>query len=165
MKSMKITISSGTTLIELLISSTIVAALLIGVVGLASMSFSIRGRTHAALTVNENLQFAFGRISGSLVEATGILTPPLGSTSSTLALTTSASSTNPTIIQLADGIITITQGTSTISTLTSREIEVIRLNFTRVSSTTPGVRIVAVARLRESVEMPLSVTTTVMIRR
>ena len=129
---MRIKIASGTTLIELLISSTLVATLIVGVVSTASTSFAIRNRIRAALTVNENLQYALGRISGSLIEAAGI--------------------------------ITIVQGTSTASPLTSREIEVTNLNLTRVSSTTPGVRIVATARLRDSAEAQLTVTTTILLR-
>ena len=161
-------IRPGTTLIELLIVSALVATLFVTMMALAYASLSMQGRTRAMLTVHENLRFALGRIVGRIAEASSLTIPVLGSSSSTLMVQTASSSTNPTTLVFDNGSLWISEGTGTRSALTSGEIEVTGFTVTRVSSTTPGVRIVLTGRLQNAAtvfDASLTVTTTVMIRR
>lgn len=156
----------GVTLIELLISSTIVAMLLLGITSLASLGRATQRRAQDEFTVHENLRYAVARLSSHVTEASGIAAPALGDTSSTLTLLTTSSSTNPTRIELENGVSFISQGTSTRSPVSSREIEITRMDFTRVSSTVPGIRFVVNAKPRDETpsRILLSATTTILIR-
>lgn len=158
----------GITLIELLISSIIVSMLLLGITNLASLGRTTHRRAQDEFTVNENLRHAMSRLSSRVAEASGVITPVLNESSSTLVLSTASSSTNPARVELLDGALFLSQGTSTRSPLTSREIEITRLNFTRVSSTVPGIRFIVNARRRTSdplAQTILAATTTMLIRR
>ncbi len=158
----------GFTLIETLIYTAFVGMIMTTMVLLASTAFTVRSKLRASIVLEQNVRFAVTRITTVISEASGITTPALGTSSSTLVLTTSATSTNPTTIRNTGGIITITQGaTGTALTLNSNEVSFSNLSFTRVSSTAAMVRIVASGGLRNAAASyaTITVTTTAAVRR
>jgi Tfp pilus assembly protein PilW len=157
----------GFTLIEVLLYTMIAGAILLAAVRLATTALTIRSKVRSTLVLEENVRFASGRITNLVLEATGITTPVIGTPSSTLALTTSVVTTTPSTFRLTNGALTLAQGTGTAMAITSNEVKVTRLLFTRVSSTTPIVRIELTATLTNaSVSFPsLSVTTTADVRK
>ena len=158
----------GFTLIETLIYTAFDGMIMTTMVLLASTAFTVRSKLRASIVLEQNVRFAVTRITTVISEASGITTPALGTSSSTLVLTTSATSTNPTTIRNTGGIITITQGaTGTALTLNSNEVSFSNLSFTRVSSTAAMVRIVASGGLRNAAASyaTITVTTTAAVRR
>ncbi|MBI4133382.1 prepilin-type N-terminal cleavage/methylation domain-containing protein [Candidatus Uhrbacteria bacterium] len=157
----------GFTLIEVLIYMAILGVMLLNIVELTSGTFDLRGRARASLTIEENLRFVLSRVVARIYDADGITAPATGTTS-TLTLDMLDATENPTTITLSNGAVLLTEGTNAAIPLTSDEVTVTTLSFTRLSGTPPGVRIditgelAAAAGVYQSV---LSLSTTAVIRR
>ncbi len=134
--------SSGFSLLEVLLYAAFVGIILTSVILLATMAFTARSKVRTELVLKQNVRYALAQIALSVADATGITSPAIGVTSSTLVLGTSVTSTNPTTFTLTNGTITMSQGTGTALALLSNEVSLSNFTFTRVSSTTPTVRIV-----------------------
>lgn len=159
--------SPAFSLLEVLLYSAFVGVILTSVILLATMTFTSRSKVRSALIVKQNMRVALTQIAFSVGEATGITSPAVGVTSSTLVLAMASSTRNPTTFTLTNGTITMSQGTGTALALLSDEVSLSGFTFTRVSSTTPTVRIVASGGLRGAAQNfpTLTVTTTAAVRR
>lgn len=157
----------GFTLIEVLIYIAILAVMLLNIVELTSGIFDLRGRTRASLTLEENLRFALNRIVARVSDADDITAPASG-TSSTLTLDMALAAEDPTTITLSNGAVELTEGTGTPTPLTSDEVEITTLSFTRLSGTPAGVRIDITGELESAAGVylsALSLSTSAIIRR
>jgi len=89
--------------------------------------------------VQQNGRFTLTKITQEIKKATGINIPPPGSSINLLSLAMADASLNPTIFDLADGKLRITQGSQGPFELTSDEAKVSNLLFTNLSyPNTPG---------------------------
>jgi len=140
------------TLIEMLVYTALVASIMTAVVLLTVAMLNTRGQARGELVLNENMEYLLYRLGYQIHEATGITTPSgTGSSSSTLILTMASSTLNPTTIRLTNGTATLAQGASaTAYVLTSSEIEITALTFTRASGTPASVKIDVAGRVRNA---------------
>lgn len=157
----------GFTLIEAVLYTACVSILMTGTLLLTSTALTMRSKLRASVILEENLRFTLQRVNSLVSGASAITSPALSTTGTTLTLTMPTPAENPTTISLNAGSLTLTQGSAPTSTLISNEIVVSRLMFTRVSSTTPTIRTVFTAGLRNAtVSYPsITVTTTDSVRR
>ena len=158
----------GFTLIEVLIYIALLAVMLLGMVQLTASVLDLRGRVQNAKVLEENLRHALTRITAQVRHADDI-TLPLAGAADTLALTMLDPALDPTTFTVDGGAITIRQGaTAPAIPLTSSEIEVTSLTFSRIAATPPAVRIDIAGQLRSAAgpyQSRLSVGTTAVIRR
>jgi len=152
---------SAFTLIETLMYVAFAGMILTSVVWLAATALTIRSKTRASIVLEEDVRFASGRIRSLVTASTGILAPTASATGTTLQLSMASSSANPTTISFATGTIYLTQGTGTAMALTSSEVLISRLVFTRVSSTAASIRMVLTGGLRNAPTMTVTTTASV----
>lgn len=129
----------GFTLIELLIYLGIVAGLLV-VAGAFTWSI-IKGSAKSACVreVQQNGRLAMEIITREIKAASGINSPLDGESADTLSLIMSDSGLNPTIFELSDSKILLTQGIDGPYALTADQVLVSNLDFTNLSyADTPG---------------------------
>ncbi|MCR4256756.1 MAG: hypothetical protein NUW08_03560 [Candidatus Uhrbacteria bacterium] len=158
----------GFTLVETLIYTAFVGTIMVSMTLLAYSTFTIRSRVRASIILQENIRFAVGRTTHLVNEAEEISSPGFGITDGTLVLVTNATSTNPTTFTTVDGTVFVTQGVAgTPEALTSEEVFISNLSFTRVSSTSDMIRMVASGGLRNAAPSypTITVTTTAAVRR
>ncbi len=150
----------GFTLIETMLYIAFVGMILTSVVLLATTAFRVRSTVRASLVVQENARFAASRIRSLVTEASDITSPASGATSTTLILSTAVPAENPTTITLTNGVITLTQGAGAATALTSNEVNVSNLTFTRLGGTIPSVRMSLTGTLRNAAAPTPSFTAT-----
>jgi prepilin-type N-terminal cleavage/methylation domain-containing protein len=129
----------GFTLIEFLIYISIFASVLVLIFGffLDEIFSNIGG--NIAQEIQENGNFSIFKISREIKRAKSINFPPQGSSGNYLSLEMADSSLNPTVFDLSDGKLRITQGSNSYF-LTSDSVRVTRLSFSNLSfSQTPGI--------------------------
>ncbi|KPJ57113.1 hypothetical protein AMJ49_02320 [Parcubacteria bacterium DG_74_2] len=89
--------------------------------------------------VQQNGRFSLTKITQEIKKAEGIINPPLGFSTDSLSLEMADSNLNPTIFYLAEGKLTITQGSNPPYPLTSDRVVIKNLKFTNLSyENTPG---------------------------
>ena len=127
------------TLIEFLIYMAILATILVIMTGFFWDIIFGNIKETSYQEVQQNGRFALTKITQEIKKATGINIPLAGSSSNTLSLAMANASLNPTIFDLANGKLRITQGTKGPLELTSDEARVSSLLFTNLSyPNTPG---------------------------
>ncbi len=157
----------GFTLIEIIIYTLIVSSILVSMVYITRTMYETRARVRASIILQENLRFALARITDKIREADGVVTPESGS-GSVLSLAMNDPADDPTTVTLADGIILMSEGGGANNALTSSEVEVVGLTFTRSSGETPIVRIEMSGQLRNVLgpyQTSLTFTNSAAIRR
>ena len=156
----------GFSLVEMLLYTLFVAILMTSMVLLAYTVFTYQSKVRSMLMVDQDLRFAMQRIQSYIQSANGITTPTVGASSSTLVLSMTTSTLNPTTISLAGGIVSVTQGTSTAQGLTPSETTVSSLSFSRVSTTSAIIRVVLTGSVGSGTgSQTLTVTSTVSVPR
>ncbi|GEM_PF-2318846 len=157
----------GFTLLETVLYAFLLALFIGNAAFLARSLFTARTRLQSNFILEENMRFAVTRIASRIRAADDISAPAVATTSSSLVLTMSSSTENPTTITLTSGTITISKGVGAAVSLTSQEIQVTSLIFTRLTATPPQVRIAAVGRIRQNtvLQTPITFTQTVTIPR
>jgi hypothetical protein len=127
----------GTTIIEMLLYIAIVSGLLVGIGGIAFDMFETKNKGIAIAEVN----YAASRLVGEFtrrVEASRLIVQPIpGSTSTALILTTTSSSTDPTVFALNGTDLLVTTGTGTPARLLPGVIRVRSAEF--MNLTPPGI--------------------------
>jgi len=132
----------GFTLIELLIYVAILAAILVLLTGFLWTVVFGNIKESSFQEVQQNGRFALTKISQEIKRATGINNPLAGdSPSNLLSLSMAGSSLNPTVFDLDDGKLRITQGNPGVSYyLTADQAIINELQFTNLSyDNTPGI--------------------------
>ncbi|MDO8617687.1 MAG: hypothetical protein Q7N87_02240 [Candidatus Uhrbacteria bacterium] len=158
---------SGFTLLETVLYAFLLALFIGNAALLARSLFMTRTKLQSNFILEENMRFAMTRITSRIRAADDIFIPSVATTSSSLVLTMSGAAENPTTITSTSGTITISQGVGAAVSLTSREIQITSLIFTRLTATPPQVRIEAVGRIRQNTALqpPLTMTQTITIPR
>lgn len=130
---------NGFTLIEFIIYITIVALVLILVTGFLWNVILGIIKEVSYQEIQQNARFALTKIAQEIRRADGVNTPSPGQSTSLLSLSMKNSDLNPTIFDLSDGKLRITQGKADPKFLTSDQVRVTKLLFTNLSySDTPG---------------------------
>jgi len=129
----------GFTLIEFLIYIAIVSSILVLISGfLWNIVFGNIKET-AYQEVQQNGRFALTKISQEIKRATGINSPLAGGSANSLSLAMADPNFNPTIFDLADGKLRITQGANPPIELTTDQVIISNLQFSNLSyEGTPG---------------------------
>lgn len=129
----------GFTLIEFIIYIAIVAVIL-----LVSFNFAweiIYGnvKSQAIREVQQNARFSIEKITRTIEEALVIQSPTPGNSANFLSLETPYPSLNPTVFDVSDNKLRITQGQRGTYELTNERVKVANLQFTNLSyADTPG---------------------------
>lgn len=125
----------GFTLIEFLLYIGLVGIVLTvaGAIGL-NILFG-KAKLGAIEEVSQNARFAMEKISERTRNAEAITNPGIGATGPSLSLQMADSSKNPTIFDIAGGILRIKEGAGSPVDLTSNELAVISLQFSNISYT------------------------------
>jgi len=129
----------GFTLIEFLIYIAIVGVILVIIVGFLWNTILGNIKETCYQEVQQNTRFALAKITQEIKKATGINSPLPGDSSNSLSLTMATTHLNPTVFDVVNGKLRITQGSGTSYYLTSDRVRVGSLQFTNLSySETPG---------------------------
>ena len=130
----------GFTLIEFLIYISIFASILVLTFGFFWDIIFSNLRENSYQEIQENGRLLMFRISKETKKAKSIVFPSPGNQGNYLSLEMADSSLNPTIFDLQDGKIRITQGTSSSQFLTTDLVKVEDLSFSNLSfDQTPGI--------------------------
>jgi Tfp pilus assembly protein PilW len=137
---MKIILNTkGFTLIEFLLYTIILAMVLILAGGFLWDIIFGNIKETSYQEVQQNGRFALSKITQEIKKATGVNTPPPGSSSNNLLLAMANPSLHPTVFDVVDGKLRITQGSNGPYELTSDQVAVTNIQFTDLSYTgTPG---------------------------
>lgn len=144
------TIVRGFTLIETVIYLMIMGSILASALAIMSIVFEDRARVEGRLLVQENISFALRRIRAHTQQASDVTVPLLGQPTSTLILTMSDVSLQPTIVTLQNGSLMMQRGNQSALPLTSRETVVTSVVFTRLTGTPPMIQVQIRAQTRQS---------------
>lgn len=155
---------SAFTLTEVLLYAGLMGVIMGSVVLLTYATVQARARAQAGLIVNQNLRFALARMTARMHAADQISIPASGS-SSTLNLVLTDASKNPTIFSLSGGNVLMREGSQSDLRLTSDELEIAQLTFTRISGPPDGIRIQMSGKLRTGSYAPVSLSASAILRR
>jgi len=132
--------SLGLTLIEFLIYIAIFASILVLIIGFFWDIIFGNIKENSLQEIKENGQFSMFKISKEIKRAKSINFPLLGSQGNYLSLETVDPSLNPTVFDLQEGKLRITQGTTSPYFLTTDLVRVENLSFLNLSyPETPGI--------------------------
>jgi len=139
MQDLKFMQNRGFTLIELLIYTAIISLVLVSITGFFWNIASGNIKENSYQEVQQNGRFAMTKITQEIKKAIGINNPVPGSSANSLSLTMPEPNLNPTIFDVSEGKLRITQGASVPIELTTDQVLVSNLQFTNLSYlNTPG---------------------------
>jgi type II secretory pathway pseudopilin PulG len=124
----------GFTLVEMVLYVSVCAIILLSLSTFLSFLLSSRVKSQAINEVNQQGFQVMNLIAGTIRNGRSIQTPAIGTSSSTLSLTTAYPLLNPTIFSLSSTTLTIKEGSSNPIALTNSRIMVSSLLFQNVSS-------------------------------
>jgi len=123
----------GFTLIEIMIYTAIVVIILAAVVNFAWNIIYGGVKTSSWQEVQQNTRFAMERITQAVRSASGINSPSMGNSANSLSLQMANPDLNPTVFDVSEDKIRLSQGINGPYELTTDELEVTNLNFTNLS--------------------------------
>ena len=159
--------SKGVTLIETLIYVGITAILVSSIVLLTQVILNTSVRVKTSITLEENLQFAMVQIVGKIQKAANI-SAPISGTANSLTLGMTSAPENPTVFSLSNGAIMMTEGSGQALPVTSNEIEITNLSFTRLDAMSAAVQMQITGQLRNvspSIQTTHTISDTIVLRR
>ncbi|MEW5908094.1 MAG: prepilin-type N-terminal cleavage/methylation domain-containing protein [Patescibacteria group bacterium] len=121
------------TLIEFLIYIGIVGIILIVTGTIALNIFFGKAKLVAMEEVSQNARMAMEKIGERIRNAQSINSPPMGTSASSLSLLMADSQQNPTVFDLSNGILRMTENGGSAISLTSDEVIVTTLQFSNIS--------------------------------
>jgi prepilin-type N-terminal cleavage/methylation domain-containing protein len=129
----------GFTLLELLLAIGLVALLLSALVALFHVVLGARAKNQAISEVEQQGAFAAALIAQTLRNAESVTSPALGASAASLTLDVTDASDDPTVIDLSDGALRVTEGAAAAVSLTSYRVIASDLEFRNLSASgTPG---------------------------
>ncbi len=139
----KIKKHNGFTLVEMLLYVAISSTMLIALVGGLSVVLESRVRNQVSSEVEQQGLQVMQIITQTVRNADAINSPTAGNTASSISLKTFSTTTNPTIFNLSNGVVRITEATGTPIDLTNSHVTVSNFSFQNLSrsGTTGTVRI------------------------
>ncbi len=130
----------GFTLIEFIIYISIVVVLLVVTTNFCWNIIYGNIKSQAIREVQQNARFSMERITRNIEQAAGINSPASGDSANFLSLQMSDPNLDPTVFDVSDGKLRITQGTNGPYNLTNERVEVTNPQFTNLSyPDTPGI--------------------------
>lgn len=134
-----LTIMKGFTIIELIIYIGIVAGILLVFFNFGWEVVYGDVKSQTIREVQQNSRFTMEKITESILSASGINTPLNGNFSDSLSLEMQDLNLTPTVFEVSDGRLIITQGSNTPYQLTNNRVRVSSLQFSNLSyENTPG---------------------------
>jgi len=131
--------SKGFTLIETLVYIFISSILLVVITSLGFNLLTNKQNVVAQSEITENINFVFAKIIAAVRDAQAVILPQ--TTGSELSLTMQNPAINPTRFYLMDNRLYLSQGTGGGSALTTDDVEVSNLSFTKMINGTDVVSI------------------------
>jgi Tfp pilus assembly protein PilW len=129
----------GFTLIELLLYITLASAILFVTSIFAISLLEARVRNQTVATVDQEGNQTMAIITQTLRNATAINSPTIGTNADVLSLNTGVAGKDPTVFDLSNGVIRMTEGANSPVALTSNLVIISNLNFRNLSRpNTPG---------------------------
>jgi type II secretory pathway pseudopilin PulG len=131
--------TSGFTLVESLIYFAILGILLVAIGSILFHVILGKIKAETIQEVSQNARIVTERIADSVRNAQSISTPSSGQTTTSLSLTMTAASKNPTVFDVSSGRLRIKEGSSAAQNITGEDVTVSSISFTNVSyANTPG---------------------------
>ena len=131
--------SEGFTLVEVMLYFAVAATMVVLIGVTLATALSARAKGQAISDVDEAGVAAMTAITQAVRNGTTINTPIIATSGSTLSVGTYSNVTNPTILDLTSGALTLKEGTGQPIALTSNTVTVSNLIITNVSRAgTPG---------------------------
>lgn len=129
----------GYSLVELLLYIAIASITISSISAYIFIVYSSKIKTETIEEVEQNGTRIMQILTQTIRNASDINSPSLGNTSSSLSLNTSTVSKNPTVFDLNNSVVRITEGTGAPINLTSNRVRATNLSFANVSrNATPG---------------------------
>lgn len=129
----------GFSLIETLLYVALAAGILFVVASFIISVLEVRVKTETIATVDQEGNHAVAIMTQTIRNAVAINTPATSTEGSVLSLNTGVAGNDPTVFQLAGGVITMTEGANSAVPLTSNLVVVSNLMFHNLSKpNTPG---------------------------
>ena len=142
---MKISHPKGFTLVEMTLYVSICSILLLSLSVFLTFLLGTRVRSQSITEVNQQGFQVMNLITETIRNGRSIQTPSIGTSSSTLSLTTGNSLIDPTIFTLASTTIKIQEGSNISVPLTNSRIKVSNFLFQNVSSTSSTEKIIRIS--------------------
>lgn len=134
----------GFTLVEMVLYVSVCAIILLSLSTFLSFLLSSRVKSQAITEVNQQGFQVMNLISGTIRNGRSIQTPAIGTSSSTLSLTTAYPLLNPTIFSLSSTTLTIKEGSGNPIALTNSRVQVSSLTFQNVSSASTTEKVIRI---------------------
>lgn len=142
----------GATILEHVLYVAIVGVVLVTVVRFMAEFAASQAKSSAVAEASHNARFALSRIEAELREAADVNTgsSSFGAHPGTLSLATSSAGTNPTVFAVANGALTVQQGSGPAVALTGARVEVTSfvVDDVSVAGRTRAVRVTLTVRHR-----------------
>ena len=130
----------GFTLIEILLSISLISILLFSVSGFLTLMFSSRAKSQTLMEVEENGIQIMQILTQTIRNADAITAPLAGASATTLTLALSDVLVNPTVFTFSNNRLRMNESVWTPNFLSSTHVRVTDLSFQNVSRTaTPGI--------------------------
>lgn len=133
MENRRIKQNNGFTLIELLLYIAL-TTIMVGVLGgIGNNVLASRAKANALGEVHYSAQFVLEKIISTVQKAESIDLPAVGATSTTLSLSMTDVSKDPTVFSLSNGVLSIREGSGPTTTLSTNAVQVEEFTITNVS--------------------------------
>lgn len=135
----------GFTLVELVLYVSICSILLLTISSFLSFLLGARVRSQAISEVNQQGFQAMSLITQTIRNGRSIQVPGIGTSSSTLSITTSNALLNPTIFDVSSTTLRVKEGSKTAILLTNSRVKLSALTFQNVSSSSSTEKIIRIS--------------------
>ena len=140
----------GFSLFEVMISMALFIGIASSLLFLLQAAINTEAKTTAHIVLAEELQYVFTRVGTRIHASTGVTFPSSGSTSTSLTLAMASSTEHPTQFTMNDGTLYMARANGTPIQLSSEDIQMTDLSFTRLSGTPDQIRISITATVRNA---------------
>lgn len=123
---------NGFTLIELLLYVSILAVILLTVSGFLFVILQSQAKNQTIAEVEQQGAFIMQLVTQSTRNATAINSPADGASAATLSINTTTAANNPTVFDLASGVLRVKEGSAAVVPLTNSRVTVSNLTFTNL---------------------------------
>ncbi len=141
----KIPSMKGFTLVEMVLYVSLCSIFLLTLSTLLTFLLETRVRSQAIAEVNQQGSQIMNMMTQTIRNGRSIQVPSIGTSSSTLSITTAVPLRNPTIFDVSNGVMRIKEGSSTGIPLTNSRIKVTAINFQNVSSAASTEKIIRIS--------------------
>ena len=141
----KIPSMKGFTLVEMVLYVSLCSIFLLTLSTLLTFLLETRVRSQAIAEVNQQGSQIMNMMTQTIRNGRSIQVPSIGTSSSTLSITTAVPLRNPTIFDVSNSVMRIKEGSSTAIPLTNSRIKVTTISFQNVSSAASTEKIIRIS--------------------